>query len=263
MRKYFYIFKTQLMTNLQYITDVLSGFVGYAIFIFILFQLYSYLYSGSSNVINGYTLTQMVWYVVVTEVVWTSLGGRKLCYRISNDVKGGNIAYNVNRPYSYIGYILSSHLGDALVKLGIYSLLGFGIGLLLLKDIPVITLGSIIFCIISILLAIIISIFMITFIGLFSFYIEDSNPFYWMYSKLILVLGTLLPIEFFPKAIQPLLTYLPAYVVSYGPAKLFVDFSLSSGIRIIIAQLIYIFISYGLCLFIYKKGVKRLNVNGG
>ena len=104
---------------------------------------------------------------------------------------------------------------------------------------------------------------MITFIGLFSFYIEDSNPFYWMYSKLILVLGTLLPIEFFPKAIQPLLTYLPAYVVSYGPAKLFVDFSLSSGIRIIIAQLIYIFISYGLCLFIYKKGVKRLNVNGG
>ena len=84
MHKYFYIFKTQLMTNLQYITDVLSGFVGYAIFIFILFQLYSYLYSGSSNVINGYTLTQMVWYVVVTEVVWTSLGGRKLCYRISN-----------------------------------------------------------------------------------------------------------------------------------------------------------------------------------
>ena len=34
-------------------------------------------------------------------------------------------------------------------------------------------------------------------------------------------------------------------------------------ITILISQIIYIIIGYLLCLFIYKKGVKRLNVNGG
>ena len=100
-------------------------------------------------------------------------------------------------------------------------------------------------------------------IGLFSFYIEDSHPFYWLYSKVILVLGTLLPLEYFPTFIQGILKYLPSYVVAYGPAKLFVDFSSLDAIKILGAQIIYLIISYLLCTFIYKKGVRKLNVNGG
>ena len=100
-------------------------------------------------------------------------------------------------------------------------------------------------------------------IGLISFFIEDAHPFYWLYSKVILVLGTIFPIEYFPKVVQPILNYSPVYVVSYGPAKLFVDFSYSNFISIIIAQIIYVFIAYAICSLMYKKGVKNLNVNGG
>ena len=112
-------------------------------------------------------------------------------------------------------------------------------------------------------MAIVINTLLVTFIGLFSFIIEDANPFYWLYSKLILVLGTTFPIEYFPKFIRGILSYSPIYVVSYGPAKLFVNFSWDSFIHIIIADIIYFFISYILCTLIYKKGVKKLNVNGG
>ena len=66
---------------------------------------------------------------------------------------------------------------------------------------------------------------LVIFIGLFSFVIEDANPFWWVYSKLILVLGTIFPIEYFPMFLQGILKFSPIYVVSYGPAKLFVDFS--------------------------------------
>ena len=110
---------------------------------------------------------------------------------------------------------------------------------------------------------IIISTLLITFIGLFSFIIEDSNPFYWVYSKLILVLGTIFPIEYFPKVIQPILKFSPIYVTCYGPAKLFVNFSYSNLLMIIIFQIIYIIIGWILCTLLYKKGVKNLNVNGG
>ncbi|HCC04162.1 MAG TPA: ABC transporter permease, partial [Clostridiales bacterium] len=53
------------------------------------------------------------------------------------------------------------------------------------------------------------------------------------------------------------------YVVSYGPAKLFVDFEIKTALNIIVAQIIYLFISYMLCTLMYNKGVKRINVNGG
>ena len=112
-------------------------------------------------------------------------------------------------------------------------------------------------------MAVLISVLLITFIGLFSFIIEDSKPFWWVYSKLILVLGTIFPIEFFPSSIQPIIKSSPIYVVSYGPAKLFVNFSYSEFKNIIIAQIIYVLIAYLLCKLLYKKGVKNLNVNGG
>ncbi len=112
-------------------------------------------------------------------------------------------------------------------------------------------------------MATIISTLLITSIGLVSFFIEDSGPFYWVYSKIILVLGTIFPIEYFPGIIQKVLNYSPVYVVSYGPAKLFVNFTWDKAISIIVAQIIYILISYGICCLIYKKGVKRINVNGG
>jgi ABC-2 type transport system permease protein len=113
------------------------------------------------------------------------------------------------------------------------------------------------------ILGLLISTLLILSIGLFLFFIEDSGPFYWVYSKLILVMGTLFPIEYFPSIVQKILVYTSVYVVNYGPAKLFVDFNIYKGIGIIIAQIIYVIIAYLICNFIYRKGVRRINVNGG
>ena len=263
MRKYIYIFKSELMSNLQYIFNLLFGFVGYAIMIFILFNMWKYLYSDPNELINGYNYEQMVWYVIITEIIWSGLGGRKLCRKITEDVKSGNIAYNISKPYSYVGYVLSNHLADVFVKGTMYFILGILLGSLFLGGLPNITITNLLFVILSCILSNIISIFLITFIGLIALYIEDSGPFYWLYSKIILVAGTIFPIEFFPSLIRPIIKLSPAYVISYGPAKLFIDFSISNLVEILVAQIIYILISYLLCTLIYKKGVKKLNVNGG
>ena len=69
MRKYFFIFKSELMSSLQYIGNILFGFIGYTVMLFILFNLWRYLYSNPSEVINGYTMNQMVWYVIFTEII--------------------------------------------------------------------------------------------------------------------------------------------------------------------------------------------------
>ena len=71
------------------------------------------------------------------------------------------------------------------------------------------------------------------------------------------------PIEYFPETLQKILTFSPIYVVCYGPAKLFVDFTWTNFITVLIAQIIYIGLAWLLCNLMYQKGVKKLNVNGG
>lgn len=263
MKKYLYIYKSEFMSDINYILNILFGFVGYFIMIYILMNLFKYTYSDPNELINGYDMNQMIWYVVITEILWSVLGGRKLCRKICDDVKGGNIAYNLNKPYSYIGYSLVSHLGSITIKAVIYTVLGLIVGYVFLGMFPSLTILEILGVILTSVLATIISILLIITIGMCSFFIEDANPLYWLYSKLILVVGVIFPIEYFPKVIQPILNFTPAYVVSYGPAKLFVDFSTEKFITILLAQLIYLVIASLICMIIYKKGVKKLNVNGG
>ncbi len=263
MRKYLFIFKSEVMSNLQYITNISISFIGIFLMLYIFLNLWKFIYSDPNELINGYSYNQMIWYVIFTEVIWSVVGGRKMCAKISEDVKAGNIAYNINKPYSYIGYCLSTNLGLCAVRAMLYIVLGLLIGLLFLHSFPSISILEAIAVFISFVFAIVISILMLTSIGLLSFFIEDSGPLYWMYSKFILVLGTIFPIEFFPMWARGILKYSPLNAVNYGPATLYVNFSWNSFILVIVSQIVYLFIIYMICKLIYMKGVKRLNVNGG
>ena len=263
MKKYLYIMKSELMSAMQYTSNILTGMFGYFVLILILFNLWDYIYSDPSELINGYTKSQMIWYIIVTEILYKAVSGRKLSRKISNDVKGGNITYNMNKPYSYVSYILFSQLGRIIPALIVYAPFGIITGIIFLKSFPTQTVLGILIVLISAIFSMIIDVLFITFLGLFSFYMEDAHPLFWLYSKMNLILGTIFPVEFFPKGIQWIVKISPVYVICYGPAKLFVDFSYDKAINILLAQIMYIFISYGLCTALYSKGVKKLNVNGG
>ena len=80
---------------------------------------------------------------------------------------------------------------------------------------------------------------------------------------MLLVVGTIFPIEIFPVALQHIFRFTPIYTVCYGPAKLIVDFSPQKCLEILLAQTLYLAAGCGLMFFIYGKGVKKLYVNGG
>ena len=80
---------------------------------------------------------------------------------------------------------------------------------------------------------------------------------------MILLIGTMFPIERFPQYLRPIIKCTPIYVVTYGPAKLLINVSLQNFVQILLAQIIYLFVATTLTLILYEKGVKKLNVNGG
>lgn len=263
MRKYISIYKSELMSSLQYFSNILFKFVNFILLIFIFMNLWDYIYDNPDKLINGYSKNQMIWYVIITEIIWGATEARRYCRKIVDDVKGGNIAYMINKPYSYIGYAISSHLGETTIKALIAMIVGFSLGIIFLREIPDLSIFPIIIVFFSGILAVLINSLLVTFIGLISFIIEDSNPIFWLYSKMIIVLGVLFPIEYFPGVLAQIMKYSPIYVTCYGPAKLFVDFSYTSAIQILASQIIYLFFAWAICYAMYMKGVKKLNVTGG
>ena len=132
--------------------------------IFLFMNLWNYIYSDPSELIHGYSMKEMIWYIVVTEVLYMTLKGVRLCKEISKDVKSGSIAYKVNKPYSYILFNLSSHLGKIFLDNILYITLSLILGTIFIGNIPVNIFEGLI-VLISCLLATIISILLITSIG--------------------------------------------------------------------------------------------------
>ena len=263
MRKYFQIYKATLNESIQYISSIIISFISFFIMMFVFINLWQYVYQDESQLINGYSMNQMIWYVLITEVIWFGTRNKTLTKQISFDIKTGNIAYNINKPYNYVIYMIARHLGEVTIKFILFVLFGILLGTIMIGAIPGFNFAYLPLIIISIILGILInSIIRIT-ISVISFWIEDSTPFHWIYDKSILVLGTIFPVEMFPKWLQPIIKCTPVLAVTYGPAKLIIDFSFGIFGQIIAIQVIYLVVCSAILLGLYKIGTKRLNVNGG
>jgi len=263
MKKYLYIYKATLIENFGYILNIIIGFIQFFVMMFIFINLWQYMYSDSSQIINGYTLEQMIWYVLIAETLWFGTRNKILTREISQDIKSGNIAYNINKPYNYVFYIISKHLSEITMKSILFSVVGIIIGIVFVGPIQGLKLINIPFMLLIVLLGILINSIIRIAISIISFWIEDSTPFHWVYDKLILVLGTLFPVEMFPAVFRPIIKCTPIFVVTYGPARLIINFTFSNFINILIAQITYLVIAILIVLILYERGVKKLNVNGG
>lgn len=263
MKKYFSIYKMTLLENIQYLSNLFFNFITFTLTIYIFLCLWQYMYKDPSNLIEGYDLTQMIWYVLITECMWYGNRNKSLMESMSNDIKSGSIAYNLNKPYSYLLFMIAKHFGEITLKFIFYFIISIILGFIFVGPLDNFAFAMLPLIIISMILGVIINSLIRIVISLLSFWIEDSTPFHWIYDKLILVIGTLFPVELFPLFLQPIIKCSPIFVVNYGPAKLFIDFSFTSFRTIFVAQIIYVILIVILATIIYRKGVKKLNVNGG
>ena len=263
MRKYAVIYRSVFMENLQYAANIAMGFVGYFVFIFIFIRLWDYIYQMPGEMIAGYAKEQMIWYVMMTEMIWFASNSASVARTVTADIRGGNIAYLMNNPYHYTLYILTKYTGEWSIRLPMYAILAVVIGMGMVGAIPRFRLIWLPVMILCLILGITVNAVFLICISLASFWIEDATPFRWLYDKLILVVGTMFPIEIFPESLQPFFKLKPIYTVCYGPAKLIVDFSFGKCVEILLAQILYLAAGCGLMFLIYRKGVKKLYVNGG
>ena len=101
-------------------------------------------------------------------------------------------------------------------------------------------------------------------IGMIAFWTEDADPYMWLYSKLMfLVGGMFFPLDVFPATIGVIVKALPPAFIIYYPAKLLVKFSWSEFLYVAGMQLLYIALLSSIAYLMFKRATKKVMVNGG
>ena len=265
MSKYFNIFKTSLKQESKTFANSLTSVVSFAVIIYIFLQLWQFIYGGKGGgtVLNGYTLQNMMWYMIMAEVLAYGVNARAVTREFGADIKSGKIAYQLNKPYNYYLYQVSSQTGAFCWKLLFLIPTALLLGLVMLGPIENFSIAYVLPLLLSLLLALFLLSIIYGAVGLLSFWIEEAAPFTWIIQKFQFLFGLFFPPEFYPVWLQPFINYSPIYAMMSGPCKLMANFSWELFANVIFIQSIYIVLFVGIGLLLFKLGTKKVNVNGG
>ncbi|MDB4894719.1 MAG: transporter permease protein [Firmicutes bacterium] len=115
-RKYFEVARTNLRARWAYLWDQLLSTIHLAFIMFVFVQLWRVTYaSASPEAFAGYSLPEVIWYLVGTEAIIISLP--RIHSVLESEVKEGDLAVRLNKPYSYLLFHYSAFLGEGLVRL--------------------------------------------------------------------------------------------------------------------------------------------------
>ena len=101
-RKAAAVARITIRQQLAYRADFVLRCSFLLLILFVFVQLWTAAYEGDREaVIGGFTIKQIVWYLVFTEAL--TMAGPPLAAKVEEEVKNGDIAVRLLRPMSYVG----------------------------------------------------------------------------------------------------------------------------------------------------------------
>jgi ABC-2 type transport system permease protein len=261
MKKYWAIFQTQVINSLAYPGEILWRSLAILIFLWVFTFLWRVAFDNTgSSTLAGLTLEDTLWYLMLAETI--ELSRPRFAQEIARSVKDGSIAYLLSKPYDFLLYQLSVNAGDTFFRLFLTAIFGSALVWYLAGPPPDPRGWPLTF--VAIAAGWVINFFLTALIGLAAFVTEEVAPFEWIYQKMIFILGgMMIPLDFYPEWLQTIAKATPFAYIMYGPARLFVSPSLERFAVLFAGQLAWIF-SLGLIVtFSYRRGLRRLAINGG
>jgi ABC-2 type transport system permease protein len=241
--------------------DLVGLVLSYGLFVFIFSRLWVTAYAGKA-VLAGYTQHQLTWYFIAAELLVFGQGGAAF-RNLSQDIKTGQIAYTLGRPRAYPVSAMAESLASTLSLAGPLALVGWMVGTLsagLWAPGSVFQAGALV---LSFLLSMVLLFLCQFLLALTAFWVEENAAFLWIHQKLALVLGTFLPLEFFPAVWRPWVEATPYGWLAYPPARILSSWDPNQVPGLLGGQLVWIALVGGTVGLVYAVGRRRTAVQGG
>jgi ABC-2 type transport system permease protein len=260
--KYGSIVRITAIAALVYRGDVLVRLIAMGLIMFIFVQLWTVTYRSTGiTSLAGFTLHDMIWYLVITETV--VLSASRIVVKIDEEVKSGELAYVLLRPYSYVGYHLAAYWGEAALRLPVNLLLGGSVAVLAVGP-PTASPVALAATALAIVFGLTLNFLIEASIGLLAFWFEDTVPFFWIYQKLVFTIGGLfLPLTLLPGALAAVSGKLPFAGVTYAPARIFTAFSPEILLEQLSLQILWLAVFAGIAALVYGQAVRKVSIHGG
>ena len=258
IRKYWAVFSYSLKNRIAYLPAFAFRNIFFLIILYIFSKLWGVIYKEAST-IEGLGIEQTLWYLAFTEAI--ELGKVRIFEEIQTEVKDGSIAYSIGRPYSYVCFMFFRGYGATITQMLPLLLLGGGFASILtgpLGNIPILP------GIVVLLGGAALSMLWMILIGLLAFWFEEVTPFYWLFQKMVFIIGGMfIPIDFFPRWLQGFSKSSPFAFSAYWPAIVIVDFSWERFLLAVTGQLGYGIVLFTAISLLFTTVRKRLHVQGG
>src|SRR5205807_5949996 len=172
---------------------------------------------------------------------------------IGEAVKSGDIAYTLNKPYSFPLFQWANALGTSLVRAGFNFVVGVAVVLVLTRTVEGSLEGLLGFAVLG-GLALVLDAGISVLIGMCAFLLEEVKPIDWMYQKLVFTIGGLfMPLDIFPDWLRALANLLPFKYLVYAPARTFVHFDLAFFGEALAGVLLYIGVIGAALMLLYAR----------
>ena len=203
---------------------------------------------------------EMLWYLAITE--WVVMAAPLVFMQIEEDIRRGDVAYEIARPASWLGARLAHGLGALAVRAPVLLAVAIA-GTWIFVGPPSRPAGLAVAIAFGLVGAVVLTLFHVG-IGVVAFWLGDVSPAYWIWQKLLFVLGgMLLPLQFYPDLVVTIarLTPFPAFLA--GPASLATGWPLMHAGALALTLAFWALLGWFIAHALFSRAVRRLHLNGG
>jgi len=201
-----------------------------------------------------------VWYLAMTE--WVLMSAPHVHFRIEDDVRRGDVAYQIVRPVSYLAAHFAEGVG-ALVARAPVLLAGACTGAWVFGGAPARPLAVGRAIAFGCGAALVLTSYNVL-LGLTAFWLGDIAPVYWIWQKLTFVLGgLLLPLTLYPDLVVRIARLTPFSAILAGPASFVLGRPFFDGQTLGLALIAWAVVAALIAVTTFHSIARRLQINGG
>jgi ABC-2 type transport system permease protein len=203
----------------------------------------------------------MVWYLAMTE--WVLLSTPLIHFRIEEDIRRGDVAYQITRPASYLGAQLAEGIGALAARAPVLLVAACAAAFLFAGGPPERPSGLVWVVAFGAVASIVMTAFHLA-LGLLAFPLGEIAPVYWIWQKLMFVLGGLmLPLQIYPAWVVALALATPFPALLAGPASFMLASPVLDPVSLVLRLAVWFLAAWVVAHLVLRRATRALQLNGG
>lgn len=259
IRKYLSVF----LISFKHALKNYKALLGLSIFLMTCLVIFAHLWKVAAikTGMSGFNPDRLLWYIAFNE--WVLISIPDTAEDMEQDLRSGRLAYLLPRPISYLAATFSEAMGTLTVNLLFLGVVTFSFTWWQSGILPFQFSGLLLSIGFGFAAGIVAVIFQML-VGLSAFWIREVSPFYWIWEKLLFMLGGLiLPLTVYPQWMQTVAHLTPFPAILGERSALALEFNIERITALCVSLAVWGCIGVLSLLFVYRKGIRILNVEGG